>query len=210
MERKNMLPKHFWLQNGSELRPLDQHASRHTDQSVIEYGFVSTSLGDCLAAFSTQGLCWFEPVATTDTPDQLLAYWQPAMLSRADKSIYRRLEEYVRNASMPLHLSGTQFQLKVWSALLDTVPGAPLTYAELGGNIGMPQAARAVGSAVAANHIALFVPCHRIVPAAGGAGEYRWGSHLKSRLLEVEADQAANCLVPGENSERKAGPQPGN
>jgi O-6-methylguanine DNA methyltransferase len=59
-------------------------------------------------------------------------------------------------------------------------------YGELARAIGSPSAARAVARACAANPVALLIPCHRIVPAAGGVGGYRWGPQRKKRLLDLE------------------------
>jgi O-6-methylguanine DNA methyltransferase len=81
---------------------------------------------------------------------------------------------------------GTDFQKSVWRALLDIPFGKLLNYKEIAKQIGQPGASRAVGSAIAANPIALLIPCHRVVPAAGGTGNYRWGSDRKLALLEAE------------------------
>jgi AraC family transcriptional regulator of adaptative response/methylated-DNA-[protein]-cysteine methyltransferase len=85
-----------------------------------------------------------------------------------------------------LHLRGTPFQLRIWDALLDIPAGARVAYGELAVRIGMPRAARAVAAAVAANHLAVLVPCHRVVRADGDAGGYRWGRQLKLALLAAE------------------------
>ena len=81
---------------------------------------------------------------------------------------------------------GTDFQKSVWRALLDIPFGKQLNYKEIANQIGQPGASRAVGSAIAANPIALLIPCHRVIPASGGTGNYRWGPDLKLALLEAE------------------------
>ena len=81
---------------------------------------------------------------------------------------------------------GTDFQKQVWRELLEIPPGSRVSYNYIATRIGRPKANRAVGSAVGANPIALLIPCHRVVPASGGTGNYRWGSNLKQALLEVE------------------------
>jgi AraC family transcriptional regulator of adaptative response/methylated-DNA-[protein]-cysteine methyltransferase len=80
----------------------------------------------------------------------------------------------------------TAFQMRVWNALRAIAPGKTMTYTELAAAVGSPRAARAVARACATNPIALLVPCHRIVPAAGGVGGYRWEATRKRRLLELE------------------------
>lgn len=81
---------------------------------------------------------------------------------------------------------GTEFQKKVWSALLKIPKGKTTTYSALAQKIGKPNATRAVASAVAKNRIALLIPCHRVVPKTGGVGKYRWGSNRKKKILESE------------------------
>ena len=81
---------------------------------------------------------------------------------------------------------GTDFQKTVWRALLDVPSGKTVSYGTIAKRIGRPKAFRAVGSAVGANPISLLIPCHRVVPATGGTGNYRWGSDRKQAILETE------------------------
>lgn len=81
---------------------------------------------------------------------------------------------------------GTDFQKKVWNALLKIPKGKTVTYSELAKKIGAPKAVRAVASAVAKNKIALLIPCHRVVPKTGGVGKYRWGSERKRMIIHAE------------------------
>ena len=82
---------------------------------------------------------------------------------------------------------GTDFQKLVWRTLLEIPPGSKVSYSAIATSIGRPKACRAVGSAVGANPIALLIPCHRVVPASGGTGNYRWGADRKRVLLEIES-----------------------
>jgi AraC family transcriptional regulator of adaptative response/methylated-DNA-[protein]-cysteine methyltransferase len=79
------------------------------------------------------------------------------------------------------------FQQRVWKALQRIPAGSTRTYGEVAASIGQPSAARAVARACASNPVAIVVPCHRVVPAAGDVGGYRWGKSRKSRLLAMEA-----------------------
>lgn len=81
----------------------------------------------------------------------------------------------------------TDFQLRVWRALLAVPRGATATYARIAADIGRPKALRAVGAAIGANPLAILVPCHRIVPSQGGIGRYHWGADRKIALLRAEA-----------------------
>jgi AraC family transcriptional regulator of adaptative response/methylated-DNA-[protein]-cysteine methyltransferase len=86
-----------------------------------------------------------------------------------------------------LHLAGTNFQLKVWEALLRIPPGAATTYGEVARRIGRPTAARAVAGAVGANPVAWLIPCHRVLRSVGTLGGYRWGVERKRAMLGWEA-----------------------
>lgn len=107
-----------------------------------------------------------------------------------DSSCRRQIFEYLdgkrTSFTLPLDLSGTPFQHRVWSALRSVPYGATLTYGQLAKKIGKPRAVRAVASAVARNPVAIIIPCHRIVPASGGTGKYRWGAARKRWLLTLE------------------------
>ena len=93
-------------------------------------------------------------------------------------------------------LEGTEFQKSVWSRLLKIGFGETLTYGEVARKVGRREAARAVGNAVAANPVLLVVPCHRVIPAGGGFGEYARrglegpeGRRIKQFLLELESSR---------------------
>jgi len=90
--------------------------------------------------------------------------------------------------SVPLHLGGTPFMQEVWSALINIPYGQTKTYGEIAASIGRPKAARAVGMACNRNPIALFVPCHRVVGANGNLVGFRGGTHIKEKLLALEAE----------------------
>lgn len=83
--------------------------------------------------------------------------------------------------------SGSPVQQDVWDMLREIKPGEPLSYSEVAALIGRPRAARAVGSACGANHVAPFVPCHRVVAANGGLGGYGYGLAVKQWLLDHES-----------------------
>jgi AraC family transcriptional regulator of adaptative response/methylated-DNA-[protein]-cysteine methyltransferase len=89
-------------------------------------------------------------------------------------------------AGLPLDLAGTPFQQRVWSALREIPRGEVRTYGEVARAVGAPRAVRAVGSACGANPVAVVVPCHRVVPAAGGVGAYAYGPDRKRLLLGRE------------------------
>ncbi len=105
---------------------------------------------------------------------------------RVARAVLRTLDGKAAAESMPLDLAGTDFQKRVWRALCQIPAGTTVTYAELARRVGTPRAARAVGSACGKNHVAVLVPCHRVVREDGGLGGYRWGLPIKRALIERE------------------------
>jgi O-6-methylguanine DNA methyltransferase len=99
----------------------------------------------------------------------------------------RFIDKPSEGLDLPLDMRrGTAFQRRVWDALLAIPCGARVTYAALAHRIGMPNAARAVASACAANAIALGIPCHRVVRSDGTLSDYRWGVERKRALIYRE------------------------
>jgi O-6-methylguanine DNA methyltransferase len=86
---------------------------------------------------------------------------------------------------------GTEFQQTVWRSLLQIPLGKRVNYHHVAESIGRPKATRAVATALAANPICLLIPCHRVVPKAGGTGRYRWGDAIKQTLLTAEVKPGA-------------------
>jgi AraC family transcriptional regulator of adaptative response/methylated-DNA-[protein]-cysteine methyltransferase len=154
----------------------------------IEYGFAATELGSVAVAWVGAHICWFMPGVDAKAKQVLAAYWQPAHLQRNDKLAAQRATALLEDPEhAPLLLRGTPWQLQTWQALRGSRAGETLSYAALAERAGAKRsAARAAGSAVAANHIAIAVPCHRVLPASGGVGGFRWGAPLKCRLLAGE------------------------
>jgi AraC family transcriptional regulator of adaptative response/methylated-DNA-[protein]-cysteine methyltransferase len=84
---------------------------------------------------------------------------------------------------------GTDFQLRVWEALLRVPMGRACTYSDIAGQIGQPTASRAVGAAVGANPLSFVVPCHRAIGKSGALTGYHWGLTRKRAILGWEAGQ---------------------
>ncbi len=89
--------------------------------------------------------------------------------------------------TVPVRQNGSAVRTEVWEALRRIPPGEPISYGEMADVIGRPRAARAVGSACGANHVAPFVPCHRVIAADGGLGGYGYGLPIKQWLLDHES-----------------------
>jgi len=157
----------------------------------ILYGIAGGWFGECLIASTDKGMCWLDLRPGPAALEELQQIWAPCDISRND-SVARSLAAQVFDAApraTSLHLCGTDFQLRVWQALLGIEPGHYMSYGQLAQCIGAPRAARAVGRAVGANRIGLVVPCHRVLPASGQPGAYRWGPDFKVALLRGELAQ---------------------
>lgn len=100
------------------------------------------------------------------------------------------LEGKRKSFDVPLEMKGTEFQKKVWKALLDIPYGKTATYGQIAAAAGSPQGGRAVGRANHDNPIAILVPCHRVVGANGKLTGYAGGLEIKKALLELEQEQA--------------------
>jgi AraC family transcriptional regulator of adaptative response/methylated-DNA-[protein]-cysteine methyltransferase len=156
---------------------------------------VASAVGPLLLAATERGLCaaWFgEHEAALG--QALRREYHRAELHRDDRalasmadSIRRHLAEGAPLSRVPLDVGGTPFVRAVWDSLRTIPYGATRGYAEVATSIGRPGAARAVGSACAANPVAIVIPCHRVVRADGSDGAYKWGVDRKRALLAREA-----------------------
>jgi len=96
-------------------------------------------------------------------------------------------EEKKLDRPLSLHVSGTNFQISVWKALLQIPPAKVASYSQIASAIGHPGSARAVGQAVGANPVAILIPCHRVIQQSGKLGGYHWGETRKQALHAWES-----------------------
>lgn len=170
---------------------------RKGEGETIRYAEVDGPFGRALIGATEKGVCWLsftEPDGLGRSLAEMQADW-PAARFVEDRAAIAPIAAaafaFARGdgAGRPLglHVQGTNFQLKVWEALLKIPPGACVTYGDLAKAVGAPKAARAVGAAVGANMISLLIPCHRVILASGVVHNYRWGAARKKALLAIEA-----------------------
>lgn len=159
----------------------------------IGHGLAPTPFGLALAGWTPRGLCY---LAFCDGDEdahvaELLAQWPAATPRRDDAEaaayVARMFPETPRRGRLHLVLRGTNFQIKVWEALLNIEPSQVVSYGQLAALAGSPRAQRAVGGALAANTLAYLIPCHRVIRESGEVGSYRWGSARKRAMLAWEA-----------------------
>ncbi len=116
-----------------------------------------------------------------------LARWPEATLHRDDSVAASLAEAIFSGDRPPLHVRGTNFQLRVWEALLAIPEGHVAAYGDVAESVDRPAAPRAVAGAVARNRVAWLIPCHRVIRAVGEAGGYRWGTTRKRAMLAWES-----------------------
>lgn len=158
----------------------------------IRYGFHPTPFGECLIGQTERGICTLSFVDETSKPaefDRFVDKWRAARLvydAAATAPAVQRIFDRHSPQKLRLLVQGTNFQLKVWEALLKIPAGAVATYQKIAETIGQPGAVRAVGTAVGQNPVAYLIPCHRVIRKEGLVGQYYWGSTRKRALLGVE------------------------
>ena len=160
----------------------------------VRYTIVGSPLGRLLVAATPRGVCAvamgefnreLECALRSEFPAANVAA-DRGSLARWTRQILAHLAGRRPRLDLPLDVQATAFQWQVWNALAAIPRGETRSYAEVASAIGRPRAARAVARACAANPVALAVPCHRVVPATGGVGGYRWGAARKRALLARE------------------------
>jgi AraC family transcriptional regulator of adaptative response/methylated-DNA-[protein]-cysteine methyltransferase len=169
---------------------------------TIRYGLHPTPFGKCLIGVTDHGICHLSFVQTSegDAIDALVNEWRQARMIEDHRATAPLVEPIFdlgqrSKGSLQLHLRGTNFQLKVWEALLNIPAGAVTTYEGIASMIGSPGAMRAVGTAVGHNPVAVLIPCHRVIRKVGEFGNYRYGAPRKKALLACEYVTASNEAV---------------
>jgi len=164
----------------------------------VHFGIFATVLGPMLVAGTLHGVCHVSFGDDESLLEQELRQgFSRATLRRDDsrvaswaKSISAQLEGKAKAIDIPLEVSGTPFQQRVWTELRRIPFGELRSYQELAVMIGQPTAARAVASACASNRVAVVIPCHRVIRGTGELGGYRWGVERKQKLLGIERQGA--------------------
>lgn len=159
----------------------------------LRWGIHETPVGPCVLAASRRGVSVLEFLESGDAGEaqaRVRARWPDAVLAEDPKSTadsVRRIFHGGGDTPISLDVRGTNFQIRVWEALLQVPWGAVVTYGRLADHMGLPRgSARALGQAVGANPVAVLIPCHRVLRATGALGGYRWGAGRKVALLARE------------------------
>jgi len=162
---------------------------------TIQYGIHPTPFGECLLGATNRGICalfFVQGNSRKEVREELRARWVNAHIIESPDITQQHIDRIfgsqssMQRAPLSLFLSGTNFQIKVWEALLRIPAGHVLSYEDIAQRIGQPKASRAVGNAVAKNPISYIIPCHRVIQSAGVTGNYRWGPARKKAMLGWE------------------------
>ncbi|MCG6157604.1 bifunctional DNA-binding transcriptional regulator/O6-methylguanine-DNA methyltransferase Ada [Rubinisphaera margarita] len=161
---------------------------------TIRFAVGECWLGSVLVAATSLGVC---RITLGKEPEPLLEEFQQeftaAELIGDDPEFEQTVAVVIRfittpaaGLDLPLDIRGTAFQLRVWQAVSAIPPGTTVTYTDLAERLGCPESARAVASAVGKNHLAVAIPCHRVIRRDGSLAGYRWGLERKVELLNRE------------------------
>lgn len=160
----------------------------------LRWGVLESPLGPCVAALSERGLSvleFLEAGTRQEARARVRAHWPAARLEEDVAAVEAASQRVFHDGgdagSLSIHVRGTNFQIRVWEALLRVPAGRVTTYGALASELGMGAgSARAVGQAVGANPVAVAIPCHRVLRSTGALGGYRWGEERKTLLLARE------------------------
>jgi len=159
----------------------------------INYSFAESHFGNLLIASTAKGICY---MAFADDEKNALrelqmhfpnAGFRQMVDMMQQNALYIFTHDWKKIDQIKLHLKGTEFQIKVWEALLKIPIGKLSTYSGIASFINSPKAARAVGSAIGDNPVAYIIPCHRVIRSSGDFGQYHWGSARKTAMIGWEA-----------------------
>lgn len=159
----------------------------------IKYSFCNSPFGEVLIAKTEAGICRISLVSDNkpESFQRLLDNFPKASFELCEDMDVAFLDSVINNSSeskekINFHLNGTPFQINVWNALLKIPYGKTVTYGDIAREIGMPNAQRAVGTAIGNNPVFFLIPCHRVIRKSGDIGNYYYGTEVKKKILNFE------------------------
>ncbi|ARS38573.1 cysteine methyltransferase [Sphingobacteriaceae bacterium GW460-11-11-14-LB5] len=159
----------------------------------INYSFAESPFGNIIVASTSKGICHIafyddEKIALANLQRQFpSAQYQQILDKEQQNALYIFSHDWSKLHQIKLHLKGTDFQLKVWEALLKIPMGKLATYGNIAKQLHNPNASRAVGTAIGDNPVAFLIPCHRVIQSSGALGGYHWGLNRKTAMIGWEA-----------------------
>jgi AraC family transcriptional regulator of adaptative response/methylated-DNA-[protein]-cysteine methyltransferase len=188
-------PEQFYAETRGRMGMKPSDWSRGGAGRRVHWAVLQTSLGDMLVAATEKGVCCLAFVAGgKDAEAELRRRFPRAELVPAGddfRDLFAQVVAAVEqlgpgSAAIPLDVKGTAFQQRVWEELRRIPHGETRSYGELAAALGSPKASRAVGGANGANHVAVLIPCHRVIASDGTLGGYAYGLAIKAELLRRE------------------------
>lgn len=184
-------PKQFYAETKGRLGMMPNDWSKGGAGKRVHWAVLPTTLGPMLVAATDKGVCC---LAFGEDEGELRARFPKAELVPAGedfRALFAQVVEAVEqpgpgSAAIPLDVKGTAFQQRVWEELRRIPHGETRSYGALAAALGNPKASRAVGGANGANHVAVLIPCHRVIAADGSLGGYAYGLEIKAELLRRE------------------------
>lgn len=159
----------------------------------INYSFAESPFGNIIVASTSKGICHIafyddETIALANLQRQFpAAQYQQILDKEQQNALFIFSHDWSKLHQIKLHLKGTDFQLKVWEALLKIPMGKLATYGNIAKQLQNPNASRAVGTAIGDNPVAFLIPCHRVIQSSGALGGYHWGVNRKTAIIGWEA-----------------------
>jgi len=166
----------------------------------IHYSFAESPFGNLIVASTGKGICFMAFNDDEQTAfEELKNKFPHATFSRKldmiqQNALFIFQNDWRKLNKIKLHLKGTDFQLKVWEALLKIPMGRLSTYGAIAGEIGNPNASRAVGTAIGSNPVAFLIPCHRVIQSTGIFGGYMWGATRKTAIIGWESAKTDSAI----------------
>ncbi len=158
----------------------------------IRYSFAQSPFGNLIVASTDKGVCYiaFQQEETLALATLKLKYPNAEFQLKSDAFQQNAMvifqTDWTKLPEVKLHLKGTDFQLKVWETLLKIPMGKLSTYGNIAAQMGLPNASRAVGTAIGSNPVAFLIPCHRVIQSTGNFGGYMWGNTRKTAMIGWE------------------------
>lgn len=158
---------------------------------TIRYGWHDSPFGHCLVGVTDLGVCWLSFAEHRNSIDAMRNEWSEATLAEDSGETAPVIQQAFADGSdapapIPLHLKGTNLQIRVWEALLNIPFGEIVSYSDVARSIQKENAVRAVASAIGCNPVSYIVPCHRVIRKSGALGGYGGGLARKQAMLAWE------------------------
>lgn len=163
----------------------------------INYSFAESPFGNIIVASTQKGVCYmaFNEDERLALEDLKAKFPNASYIRKLDlmqqNALFIFQNDWSKLSEIKLHLKGTDFQLKVWEALMKIPMGQLSTYGHIAAQINSPNASRAVGTAIGSNPVAFLIPCHRVIQSTGAFGGYMWGNTRKTAIIGWEGAKSS-------------------